>query len=124
MTNEVVQLTAEQLSVLIQTAVQSALASAKPKARQPKAEADPAKAAKQEAYLQSKKEVALRKAKETGFHYHVCRKAGKRQLLVWGDQTRDSYRRQGMNPDIQLGKVVWSTSMVDGFSPAMEAANA
>lgn len=112
MTDSTITLTADQLATLVESAVAKALAAAKQRA--PKREASPEetakaeqKAAKQAAYMKGKQEVALRKAKETGQHYHVCRKG--RKLLVWGDETRAAARRRGVNPDETLGVSVWNT---------------
>lgn len=112
----VVTLTPDQLSELVTSAIAAALAanresSAEPsRASQsatlpPKVEADP----KYLRYFEGKKEVASRLLKEKGHHYMVCRKPHSRKLMVWSELTRDAAKRRGQNPDIVLGKVVWST---------------
>lgn len=102
--SNVVQLTTEQLEAVIQQAVSAALASRQPKAAKP---VDPAKQERAEKYLQSKKDTALRLAREKGQHYYVCRKG--RKLLVWGEETRAAAKRRGQNPDETLGTPVFNT---------------
>lgn len=102
--SNVVQLTTEQLEAVIQQAVKAALASRSPKAKAP---VDPAKQERAEKYLQSKKDTALRLAREKGQHYYVCRKG--RKLLVWGEETRAAAKRRGQNPDETLGTPVFNT---------------
>lgn len=104
--SNVVQLTVEQLEAVIQQAVSAALAS-QPKAGKAAKPVDPAKQERAEKYLQSKKDTALRLAREKGQHYYVCRKG--RKLLVWGEETRAAAKRRGQNPDETLGTPVFNT---------------
>lgn len=115
---ETVTLTQAQLDLIVAAAVSAAVAAVKPK-RQPKAEKateaptaeQSAKIERAAAYLQAKKDVALKLLREKGIHYGVYQKG--RKLLVWSDLTHDKARREG-RPE-SIGKRIWSTVEVESL---------
>lgn len=114
MTDErTVTLTLNQLDELIAKRVQAAVASL-PSPKGERKGSDPEKDAKREAYIQSKKDVALKLMREKGVHYNLYA-VSKGKILIFSDFTVDKARRTGATAVRNLGTRLWST-IEDGHS--------